>query len=114
LYLASKDLFCNAAAVTAEVEEEEFVCTNPGRPNPKSLLHNTRFLFLLEKAENGAADRAKEVPFKWRVMSCSHHGPNLYIKTLYPRCRLYWCLIEFIYWRYSQSVMLAFSTPLVN
>jgi hypothetical protein len=56
LYLASKDLFCYSAAVTAEVEEEEFVCTNPGRPNPNSLLHNTRFLLLLEKAENEAAD----------------------------------------------------------
>ncbi len=25
------------------------------------------------------------------------------IKTPNPKCRLYWCLIEFIYWRYSQS-----------
>ncbi len=24
------------------------------------------------------------------------------IKTPYPKCRLYWCLIEFINWRYSQ------------
>jgi hypothetical protein len=23
------------------------------------------------------------------------------IKTQYPKCRLYWCLIEFIDWRYS-------------
>jgi hypothetical protein len=37
LYLASKDLFCYSAAVTAEVEEEEFVCTSPGRPSPNSL-----------------------------------------------------------------------------
>jgi hypothetical protein len=25
------------------------------------------------------------------------------IKTQNPKCRLYWCLIEFIDWRYSQS-----------
>ncbi len=25
------------------------------------------------------------------------------IKTPNPKCRLYWCLIEFVYWRYSQS-----------
>jgi hypothetical protein len=25
------------------------------------------------------------------------------IKTSSPKCRLYWCLIEFIDWRYSQS-----------
>ncbi len=30
------------------------------------------------------------------VSDSSHHGPN-------PKCRLYWCLIEFIDWRYSQS-----------
>ncbi len=32
-------------------------------------------------------------------------------KTPSPKCRLYWCLIEFIDWRYSQLV---FSTSLVN
>jgi hypothetical protein len=32
-----------------------------------------------------------------------------------PKCRLYWCLIEFIDWRLErQSVMLVFSTPLVK
>jgi hypothetical protein len=31
------------------MEEEEFVCTNPGRPSPNSLLHNTRFYFFWEK-----------------------------------------------------------------
>jgi hypothetical protein len=25
------------------------------------------------------------------------------MKTENPKCRLYWCLIEFIDWRYSQS-----------
>jgi hypothetical protein len=25
------------------------------------------------------------------------------IKTTNPKCRLYWCFIEFIDWRYSQS-----------
>jgi hypothetical protein len=25
------------------------------------------------------------------------------IKTPNPKCRLYWCLIEFMDWRYSQS-----------
>ncbi len=36
------------------------------------------------------------------------------IKTPNPKCHLYWCLIEFIDWRYcqSQSVMLVFSTIL--
>jgi hypothetical protein len=29
------------------------------------------------------------------------HGPNVSIKT--PKCCLYWCFIEFIDWRYSQS-----------
>jgi hypothetical protein len=29
------------------------------------------------------------------------HGLNNY-KTPNPKCRLYWCLIEFIDWRYSQ------------
>ncbi len=41
-------------------------------------------------------------------------GPNNYgIKTPDPKCRLYWCFIESIDWRYSQS-WLVFSTPLVN
>ncbi len=35
------------------------------------------------------------------------------IKTPNPKCRLYWCLIELIDLRYSQSCWL-FSTPLVN
>ena len=34
------------------------------------------------------------------------------IKTTNPKCRLYWCLIEFIL--AIQSVMLVFSTPLLN
>jgi hypothetical protein len=28
---------------------------------------------------------------------------HITIKTTNPRCRFYWCLIEFIDWRYSQS-----------
>jgi hypothetical protein len=35
------------------------------------------------------------------------------IKTPNPKCRLYWCFIEFIDLE-IQSVMLVFSTPLVN
>jgi hypothetical protein len=35
------------------------------------------------------------------------------IKTPNPKCRLYWCLIEFIDWRYSQLYIGIF-TPLVN
>jgi hypothetical protein len=35
------------------------------------------------------------------------------IKTPNPKCRLYWFLIEFIDWRYSQSCWY-FPTPLVN
>jgi hypothetical protein len=37
------------------------------------------------------------------------------MKTPNPKCCLYWCLIEFRDWIYTiQSVMLVFSTPLVN
>jgi hypothetical protein len=46
------------------------------------------------------------------------------IKTPNPQCRLYWCFIELIDWRYSQfnrayrlevqPVMFVFSTLLVN
>ena len=32
------------------------------------------------------------------------------IKTSNPKCRIYWYLIEFIAWRYSQSVTLVFLT----
>jgi hypothetical protein len=32
-----------------------------------------------------------------------HNIDQLTIKTPNPKCRLYWCLIEFIDWRYSQS-----------
>ncbi len=35
------------------------------------------------------------------VSDPSHHGLNY--KTPNPKCRLYWYLIEFIDWRYSQS-----------
>ncbi len=42
----------------------------------------------------------------------SNHGPYI-IKTPNPECCLYWCLIEVIDWRLL-SVMLVFSTPLVN
>jgi len=34
------------------------------------------------------------------IMYCMDEGT---IKTPNPKCRLYWCLIEFIDWRYSQS-----------
>ncbi len=30
-------------------------------------------------------------------------GHYVYRKTPNPKCRLYWCLLEFIDWRYSQS-----------
>ncbi len=34
------------------------------------------------------------------------HGPNpVTIKTPNPKCRLYWCLIEFMDWRYRQSLV---------
>ncbi len=39
------------------------------------------------------------------------HG--LTIKTSNPKCRLYWCLIEFRDWKYSRSCLI-FSTPLVS
>jgi hypothetical protein len=32
-----------------------------------------------------------------------HTLGQITIKTSKPKCRLYWCLIEFIDWRYSQS-----------
>ncbi len=34
---------------------------------------------------------------------CNDHRQKNYKKTPDPKCRLYWCLIEFIDWRYSQS-----------
>jgi hypothetical protein len=42
-----------------------------------------------------------------------NHGGRNY-KDTNPKCRLHWCLIKFIDWRYSQSqsVMLVFSNPL--
>ncbi len=45
--------------------------------------------------------------FKYRT-----GGPmdEITIKTPNPKCRLYWCLIEFIDWRYSMLVFI--STPL--
>jgi hypothetical protein len=39
---------------------------------------------------------------------------QLTIKTPNPKCHLYWCLSEFRDWRMIQSVMLVFSTSLVN
>jgi hypothetical protein len=36
------------------------------------------------------------------------------LKAQNSKCRLYWCLIKCIDWRYRQSVMLVFSTPLVS
>ncbi len=34
---------------------------------------------------------------------CNESIDQITIKTPNPKCRLYWCLIEFIDWRYSQS-----------
>ncbi len=42
-------------------------------------------------------------PADW--MWGGNHRPNNY-KDTNPKCRLYWCLIEFTDWRYIQSVML--------
>ncbi len=39
---------------------------------------------------------------RFTSMESLSHGPNIY-KTSNPLCRLYWCLINFIDWRYSQS-----------
>ncbi len=36
------------------------------------------------------------------------------IKTTNPKCRLYWCLIDFTDLRYSQSCWYLVTTPLVN
>ncbi len=49
---------------------------------------------------NGDADQAKNID-------------QITIKTSKPNCRLYWCLIEFIDGRYSQSCWY-FRPPLVN
>ncbi len=66
--------------------------------------------------------RAEAAPPPRRVPpGCSSHstrrqncapGPNNQTKPN-PKCRLYWCLIEFIRLE-IQSVMLVFSNPLVN
>ncbi len=34
---------------------------------------------------------------------CINDMDQITIRTPNPKCRLYWCLIEFIDWRYSQS-----------
>jgi hypothetical protein len=47
-----------------------------------------------------------------KSMVCSMD--QLTIKKPNPKCRLYWCFIEFIDWRYSQPCWLVFSTPLLN
>ncbi len=37
------------------------------------------------------------------VLLLRMHMDQIFIETPDPRCRLYWCLTEFIDWRYSQS-----------
>ncbi len=57
------------------------------------------------------ADGKRRITLRWRTTGfCwtgrrlgSRHGPNNYKDTRPYKCRLYWCLIEFIDWRYSQS-----------
>ncbi len=42
--------------------------------------------------------------FAYIFVNVSVYPMDLVItKTSNPKCRLYWCLIEFLYWRYSQS-----------
>ncbi len=48
--------------------------------------------------------------YLWALLSAWNRLPNqcpwtkyISIKTPNPKCRLYWCLIEFTDWRYSQS-----------
>ncbi len=48
--------------------------------------------------------------FSNTVLLCLNHDDGT-IKTHNPKCRFYWCLIEFIYWRYSQSCW--YSRPLL-
>jgi hypothetical protein len=42
-----------------------------------------------------------------QVLCFSFSARNIYsmdcIKTPTPKCRLYWCLIEFIHWRYTPA-----------
>ncbi len=39
----------------------------------------------------------------WGSCCCCEGMEHGTIKTQNPKCRLYWCLVEFIDWRYSQS-----------
>ncbi len=49
------------------------------------------------------------------VISSLETMDKISIKTPKPKCRLYWCFIELIDWGMGiQSVMLVFSTALVN
>jgi hypothetical protein len=58
--------------------------------------------------------RRKDVSSQFQIMPCPVIMDRISIRTPNPKFRLYWCLIEFIDWRYSQSCWLVFSTPLVN
>ncbi len=60
-------------------------------------LQELHYALVHRRHRPGQRVRSFTFSFFWR------HGPNICIKTPNPSCRLYWCLIEFIDWSYSQS-----------
>ncbi len=61
---------------------------------------NQKGILLLNNSGTGAKHEAR------------HAMDQITIKTPNPKCRLYWCLIEFIDWIYSQSQSCWYFRPL--
>ncbi len=83
---------------TNEHSAEYIVFTN--EPHPSIRMEHMGFFFPLSKIlrpDNGSALGLRGGLF-FSAMD------QIFIKTQIPKCRLYWCLIEFIDWRYSQSL----------
>ncbi len=80
-----------------------------GLPIPPSLLLH----HVWEKIHSSAkVILFKLEPAGWRPQDNTQTMDYLTLKTPNPKCRLYWVLIEFIDWRYSQSC--CFSTQLCD
>ncbi len=69
-------------------------CDPPMRP----MQSNPIYLVALSLYSRKYKDLACTLPFS--LFPCMD---QITVKTPNPKCSLYWCLIEFIDWRYSQS-----------
>ncbi len=80
-----------------------------GRPLPRNRLHLEEPLDLvlgvLDADEGAAAPKTKKNKLAMSLlrMQIPTRMDEETIKTQNPKCRLYWCLIDFIDWRYSQA-----------